>query len=139
MCAFRPNGAAKLPLHADQNWLPAPFPVHNQLLTFCWACDEFTEAGVKMYEYGDGFLHQKVMLIDDHVATIGTANFDNRSFRLNFEISVLTFDEGFAGEVEAMLNQDFAKSTLIDSDTLSARSQLSKLASRVARVFAPVL
>ena len=31
-------------LHADQNWTPAPFPVHNQLVTFCWACDEFTEA-----------------------------------------------------------------------------------------------
>ena len=45
ICSIRPLGAAKLPLHADQNWLPAPFPVHNQLLTLCWACDEFTEAG----------------------------------------------------------------------------------------------
>ncbi len=43
--SVRPQGAPKLPLHADQNWFPAPFPVHNQLLTFCWACDEFTEAG----------------------------------------------------------------------------------------------
>ncbi|MCY3966214.1 MAG: phytanoyl-CoA dioxygenase family protein [Acidobacteria bacterium] len=45
ICSVRPLGAAKLPLHADQNWLPAPFPVHNQLLTLCWACDEFTEVG----------------------------------------------------------------------------------------------
>ena len=37
-------GDGKGGLHADQNWTPAPFPVHNQLVTFCWACDEFTEA-----------------------------------------------------------------------------------------------
>ena len=45
IASIRPLGAKKLPLHADQNWFPAPFPVHNQLLTLCWACDEFTEAG----------------------------------------------------------------------------------------------
>ena len=37
-------GDGKGGLHADQNWTPAPFPVHNQLVTFCWACDEFNEA-----------------------------------------------------------------------------------------------
>lgn len=45
IASIRPRGAKKLQLHADQNWFPAPFPVHNQLLTLCWACDEFTEAG----------------------------------------------------------------------------------------------
>ena len=43
--SVRGKGARALPLHADQNWTPAPFPVHNQLVTFCWACDEFTKAG----------------------------------------------------------------------------------------------
>jgi hypothetical protein len=43
--SVRPEGTPPLPLHADQNWTPAPFPDHNQLLTACWACDEFTEAG----------------------------------------------------------------------------------------------
>ena len=43
--SVRDKGARALPLHADQNWTPAPFPVHNQLVTFCWACDEFTKAG----------------------------------------------------------------------------------------------
>ncbi|MEE2778221.1 MAG: phytanoyl-CoA dioxygenase family protein [Acidobacteriota bacterium] len=45
ICSVRPKGAPPLALHADQNWFPAPFPVHNQLLTLCWACDEYTEAG----------------------------------------------------------------------------------------------
>ena len=44
-CSVRGKGARALPLHADQNWTPAPFPVHYQLATFCWACDEFTKAG----------------------------------------------------------------------------------------------
>ena len=43
--SVRGKGARALPLHADQNWTPAPFPAHNQLITFCWACDEFTKAG----------------------------------------------------------------------------------------------
>ncbi len=43
--SVRGKGARALPLHVDQNWTPAPFPTHNQLVTFCWACDEFTKAG----------------------------------------------------------------------------------------------
>ena len=42
--SVRPKGAPSIGLHADQNWTPAPFPVHNQLVTFCWACDTFDEA-----------------------------------------------------------------------------------------------
>ena len=45
VASIRPEGAAELPLHADQNWFPAPFPEHNQLFTMCWVMDEFTEAG----------------------------------------------------------------------------------------------
>ncbi len=42
--SVRPKGSPAIGLHADQNWTPAPFPVHNQLVTFCWACDPFDEA-----------------------------------------------------------------------------------------------
>lgn len=44
ICSIRPKGAPALGLHADQNWFPAPFPEHNQLLTLCWAMDPFTES-----------------------------------------------------------------------------------------------
>ena len=43
--SVRPKGAPAIGLHADNNWLPAPFPAHNMLLTGCWACDEYTKAG----------------------------------------------------------------------------------------------
>jgi hypothetical protein len=45
ICSIRPQGAPAIGLHADQNWFPAPFPVHNQLVTLCWAMDEYTEDG----------------------------------------------------------------------------------------------
>ncbi len=43
--SVRPKGADTIGLHADNNWLPAPFPAHNMLLTGCWACDEYTREG----------------------------------------------------------------------------------------------
>ncbi|MFP6823866.1 MAG: phytanoyl-CoA dioxygenase family protein, partial [Pseudomonadales bacterium] len=43
--SVRPQGSPSIGLHADANWLPAPFPAHNMLLTGCWACDEYTEEG----------------------------------------------------------------------------------------------
>jgi cardiolipin synthase len=100
---------------------------------------QVSEAGVKMYEYGRGFMHQKVMLVDDDVSVVGTANFDNRSFRLNFEISVVTIDASFAHDVEQMLREDLANSTLIDAAHFSERGLLFQVSSRVARLFAPIL
>ena len=43
--SVRPQGSPSIGLHADANWLPAPFPAHNMLLTGCWACDEYTKEG----------------------------------------------------------------------------------------------
>ena len=50
--------------------------------------DEVRQAGVKVFRYTDGFMHQKVVLVDDDLCAVGTANLDNRSFRLNFESMV---------------------------------------------------
>jgi len=102
----------------------------------------FTEvkaAGVKIYRYQDGFLHEKVMLIDDNVATVGTANFDNRSFRLNFEITTVVFDADFAGNVERMFQNDFSASRLMEQDEYDNKPYWFKLAVRTARLTAPIL
>ncbi|HWK35919.1 phytanoyl-CoA dioxygenase family protein [Sphingomonas sp.] len=45
LASVRPKGTPALPLHADQNWLPAPFPEHNQIFTMCWVMDPFTREG----------------------------------------------------------------------------------------------
>jgi cardiolipin synthase len=97
------------------------------------------QAGVRVYRYTRGFLHQKVMLIDDDVAAVGTANLDNRSLRLNFELTMWCVDAGFAAEVERMLAADLADSSLVENDELLDRGFLFRAASKVARLMDPIL
>ncbi|MFX5530175.1 phospholipase D-like domain-containing protein, partial [Acinetobacter baumannii] len=85
------------------------------------------------------FLHQKVMLIDDELAAVGTANLDNRSFRLNFELTVMTADRAFAGQVEGMLLADFAQAREIGREEYLAAPALRRVAMHVAKLFAPIL
>ena len=96
-------------------------------------------AGIRVFRYQPGFLHQKVVLIDSSAAAIGSANLDNRSFRLNFEIMVLTVDRGFALEVETMLLDDFADSREIDRDEYRKSNPLRRMLMHVARLFSPIL
>ena len=100
--------------------------------------DESAETGVKFYRYRDGFLHQKVMLIDDAYATVGTANFDNRSFRLNFEITAAVADRAFAAEIERMLEDDFSESRLMAPGEVDAKPWWFRFGVRLARLTAPV-
>jgi cardiolipin synthase A/B len=100
--------------------------------------DEAERAGVKIYRYRPGFMHHKVLLIDGDLAAVGTANLDNRSFRLNFEITVIVDDEGFASDVSAMFEHDFTRCRLAKPEDLAHRSYWFKLAVRVARLLAPV-
>ncbi len=65
--------------------------------------------GIQVYRYQDGFLHQKVVLVDEEVAGVGSANLDNRSLRLNFESTAILVDRGFAAAVHAMLEEDFRR------------------------------
>jgi cardiolipin synthase len=95
-------------------------------------------AGVKMFRYQPGFMHQKVMLIDDW-ATIGTANFDNRSFRLNFEVTMALEDPAFARAVEAMLLADLDRCRPAPATDLTDRSFSFRLAVRGAHLLAPIL
>ena len=68
------------------------------------------EAGVKIWRYQRGFMHQKVLLADDDLAIVGSVNLDFRSFMLNFELSAVVQDAGFAKSVGKMLEKDFARS-----------------------------
>lgn len=100
---------------------------------------ELLPAGVKVYRYRGGFMHQKVLLMDDLLAGVGTANFDNRSFRLNFEITLLVHDRTFCGEVEAMLEDDFRQARQVTQEEVDAKPWWFRLGMGIARLFAPVL
>lgn len=101
--------------------------------------DEVQKAGVKVYRYQAGFLHQKVWLVDDECALIGTANLDNRSLRLNFEVGVVVRNREFAADVEVMLQRDLERSRLLPQNELKSRGYLFRLAVRCSYLFAPIL
>ncbi|WP_201446154.1 cardiolipin synthase [Burkholderia gladioli] len=100
---------------------------------------DLIDAGVRIFRYRQGFLHQKVVLIDGSAAAVGSANLDNRSFRLNFEIMVLTVDAGFAADVDAMLSQDFAAADEVDLGEVRRAGAWRRVLMHVARLFAPIL
>ncbi len=100
---------------------------------------ETLPVGIKVYRYMQGFLHQKVFLVDDSLAGVGTANLDNRSFRLNFELTLLYADKKFTSEVEKMLRQDFGCCRELSMADINQRPWWFVLATKIARLFSPVL
>jgi len=108
-------------------WLSA-FSYYEQSIPF----------GVRLFRYHRGFLHQKVMLIDERLAAVGTANLDNRSFRLNFEITAFSTDRGFVDEVEQMLTADFQHAREAKVGDFTGKAFLFRAACRAARLFAPI-
>jgi cardiolipin synthase len=117
-----------------------PDKIDNKLVQLSgWSyVGDLEKVGVKLFRYEKGLMHQKVMLIDDRYCTIGTANFDNRSFRLNFEMTMVFADTEFSSRVRQMLEQDFAGSKIVSEQELSDRGFWFRFAVRCARLMAPV-
>jgi len=99
---------------------------------------ELQAAGIEVHRYTKGFMHHKVTVIDDRFCTIGTANFDNRSFRLNFEITMGVDDPEFTAEVAAMLERDFADARPVEDGEFEEKSAWFRFWARVSRLAAPV-
>lgn len=97
------------------------------------------QAGVQIHRYQPGFMHQKVILVDNRYSAVGTANLDNRSMRLNFEITAINTSGKFVDEVEAMLHTDFQQTHLMDEQDYSDRSLLFRITCRAIRLAAPLL
>ena len=94
--------------------------------------------GIRIYHYTKGFMHQKVILVDDDLATVGTANLDNRSLTLNFEITAIVHDPEFAGNVHQMLKKDFDDSQLVDPKDYASKPLLYKIICNFFRLLAPI-
>ncbi|WP_046658573.1 cardiolipin synthase [Lysobacter capsici] len=100
--------------------------------------DELLEAGVKIHEYGPRMLHTKALLCDDEMAIIGSANFDHRSFRLNFEISVMFYNATLAGELAALIEQECSRAPRARSDRERSLWR-TRLPEALARLVSPLL
>ena len=101
--------------------------------------EELDMPNVHFFSYHKGFMHHKVMLIDDKFATVGTANMDNRSFRLNFEISAVVSGEKFVKDVENMFLNDFKSCDQLNVENYIGRNPLFRILCQTARLFSPAL
>ncbi|ULU25339.1 cardiolipin synthase [Dyella terrae] len=112
---------------------------HTVFLASTLYAHDAIRAGIRVFRYQPGFIHEKVLLVDDDTASVGSMNLDNRSFRLNFEIGALNVDRDFATQVEAMLGNDFAHAHEVTEAEYEKAPYLRRLAMHVARLFDPVL
>ncbi|WP_299107721.1 cardiolipin synthase [uncultured Winogradskyella sp.] len=101
--------------------------------------EDLLAAGVKIYLYPDGFLHGKVIISDDELATIGTANLDIRSFEENYEVNVLIYDSNITTELKQDFLKDCKKSEPLDYEQYLKRPKTERLKEGIAKVFSPVL
>jgi len=98
-----------------------------------------SQAGIGIYRYQPGFMHQKVVLVDNHYAAVGTANLDNRSMRLNFEIMAINTSQTFVSDVDAMLTEDLSYCRKMTQEDYQGRSIAFRLTCRAVRLLAPLL
>ncbi|WP_028593301.1 cardiolipin synthase [Paenibacillus assamensis] len=101
--------------------------------------EELMKAGVKFYEYQQGFCHAKTLIIDKTLACIGTANMDMRSFYCNFELNAILFDSNAIYRVEADFFEDFEVSREIEYRHFIERSHKQRVMEAISRMLSPLL
>ncbi|HSQ33368.1 MAG TPA: cardiolipin synthase, partial [Peptostreptococcaceae bacterium] len=100
---------------------------------------DILKAGGRVYLYNKGFIHSKVIIIDNKLASIGSANMDLRSFMLNFEVNAFLYDEKTVKYVTNDFNEDLRNSEEITMEKYDNRPALKKIKESAARLFSPLL
>ncbi len=101
-------------------------------------CADLLPAGVRSFRYDNGFIHAKTVVVDGKVGSVGSANMDMRSFRLNFETNVVVYDEGFGGEMKEAFLRDLSHSTEITAEEYAKRGFVVRLKEPFSRLFFPL-
>ncbi|QTD39596.1 cardiolipin synthase [Sporosarcina sp. Te-1] len=97
------------------------------------------KAGAKVYIYENGFIHAKQIVVDDELSTVGTANIDVRSFKLNFEINAFIYDREKSHELAELFEQDMQLCTELTYELYLNRSRGIKIKESVSRLLSPIL
>ncbi|MFF2481197.1 cardiolipin synthase [Paenibacillus sp. NPDC058071] len=100
---------------------------------------ELLAAGAKCWMYDKGFLHAKMLLIDGKVASVGTANIDIRSFKLNFEMNAFVYDSKTAERLQAIFNKDVEYCTLVTEEAYRKRPLINRFKESISRLLSPIL
>ena len=100
---------------------------------------ELLESGVKCYEYTQGFIHSKLLIIDDIAASMGTTNMDIRSFKLNFEINAFIYDYDLTARLKEQFYHDLENCKEITTEDYQNRSMWQKVKEAFSRLLSPLL
>jgi cardiolipin synthase len=100
---------------------------------------ELLKSGIQVYFYQKGFIHAKVLIVDEMFSMLGSANFDYRSFYQNFEINTLLYDEALNKKLRTQFEQDKLDSDKIDLRKWRKRPLKNKLFESLARLSAPLM
>lgn len=100
---------------------------------------ELLEAGVQIYLYNKGMIHAKTMVIDEEVAEVGAANYDMRSFRLNYEVFEFLYSKDVARVLTEQFEQDLNDSVPLQMEDITQRSPSQRLIEQGARLLFPLL
>lgn len=100
---------------------------------------ELIKAGAKVYIYENGFLHTKMIVIDDEASTVGTANIDVRSFKLNFEVNAFIYDRETSHQLAELFEEDMKLSTEMTWELYEERTKMIKFKESLARLISPIL
>jgi cardiolipin synthase A/B len=104
---------------------------------YYWA--EMLAAGVKVYQYSRGMMHSKVMLVDGQWASVGSANLDNRSLHLNFEVNCLLYSPEQVAELERAFQEDLCFSIRLENKVFAQRPMVGRVVENACRLLSPVL
>ena len=97
------------------------------------------DAGVKIYHYKKGFLHSKFSVIDGKITSVGTSNFDIRSFRLNYELNLIIYEDDTSAKFNDIFLKDISYCTKIDKDFMNNLDKVKKLRNSLSKILSPVL
>ncbi len=100
---------------------------------------ELLDAGARCYTYEKGFLHAKTIVIDEKICSVGTANFDIRSFKLNFEVNAFIYDEQIAKKIVTSFEIDIIDSKELTREIYDKRGTIIKFKESISRLLSPML
>ncbi len=100
---------------------------------------QLLDAGVKAYTYDNGFIHAKTIVVDEQAGSIGSANWDVRSFHLNFETNVIMYDKEIAKQMKAAFLDDIKVCTQMTVERYNSLPKIIKIKESISRIFSPLL
>ncbi|MFT8469817.1 MAG: cardiolipin synthase [Oenococcus sp.] len=100
---------------------------------------ELIQAGAHVYRYDNGFLHSKLLMIDDEIISIGSANMDIRSFELSFEANAFIYSAKFANKIKNQITKDVSQSKLLSQEDFDGQGVWMTVLQKFSRLLSPIL